>query len=220
MPSSHSLHAYLHFWFQVHISHSLHFIPLHAPSALTHGYTYSPSVPTAGMYFPRLPQSTCKMNVPLARPHSSCPIKRNEAIHTLSRPQESNTLIYHYPTRSRPSSRSLVSRPCWTNGAQSPEALANTATYSMGVCAASNSGRPTGCYSFQTFPKRRTGLVASFASELIWGSTGTCITLCDPDSSNLAAGFLTYVATLRHHIPHVRHLSRFATYHQGTGMSH
>ena len=203
MPSSRSLHAYLHFWFQVHTSHSLHFILLHAPSALTHGYTYLLSVPTAGMYFPWLAQSTCKMNILLARPHSSCLIKRNEAIYTLSRPQESNTLIYHYLTRLQPSSRSLVSRPCWTNGTQSPEALVNIATYLMGVCATSNSGCPMECYSFQTFPKRRMGLAASFALKLIWGLTGMCITLCDTNSSNLAAGFLTYVATLHRHIPHI-----------------
>jgi hypothetical protein len=90
----------------------------------------------------------------------------------------------------------------------------------MGVYAASNSGCPMGHYSFQTFPPRRTGLVGSFASDLIWGSTGTCIALRDSYSSNFAAGFLTYVVTSRRRIPHVRCLSQSVTYHRGIGTSH
>ena len=160
------------------------------------------------------------MNVLLARPCSSCPIRWNEALHTQSRPQESSIPIYHYPTRSHHSSRSLASRLCWTNGVRSHETPANTATYSTGVCATSNSGRPTGCFFFQIIPTRSMGLVGNFALELIWASTGMCITHCDSNSPNFAAGFLTYIATSHHHIPHIWHLSRFATYHQDTGMSY
>jgi len=155
------------------------------------------------MFSPRLARRMCKMNVLLARPRSSCPIRRNEAIHAQSRPQESSIPIYHYPTRSCHSSRSLASRLYWTNSVRSHETPANTATYSTGVCAISNSRRPMGHFFFQIIPTRRMGLVGNFALELIWASTGTCITRCDSDSPNVAAGFLTYIATLRRHIPHV-----------------
>ena len=97
------------------------------------------------------------MNVPLARPCFSYPIRQNEAIRALSRCWESNILTYHYPTRSRCSSRSLALRLCWTNGTQSHAALANMATYSMAVCATSNSRHLMVPYFFSNLPHKKNG---------------------------------------------------------------